>query len=142
MLGTLRKHKPGTADEILRRDSPSSGTGGFPTVAERLFVYGTLGPGGPNEHVLSQIEGNWEPGWVRGRLRHLGWGAEMGYPAIVLDERADPVLGHIFVSEKLADHWRELDAFEGEEYGRVTTTVHLADQRTVKAFIYVLREGV
>ncbi len=82
------------------------------------------------------------PDGSEGGCDTAGWGAEMGYPAIVLDERADPVLGHIFVSEKLADHWRELDEFEGEQYGRATTTVHLADQRTVKAFIYVLREGV
>lgn len=126
-----------TTVRVLRLD-----WGGFPTVAERLFVYGTLGPGAPNEHVLSKIGGKWESGWVRGRFQHLGWGAEMGYPVVVLDERADPVHGHIFVSEKLAEHWRELDAFEGEEYERVTTTVHLADQRKVEAFIYVRRGGV
>ena len=27
---------------------------------QRLFVYGTLAPGQPNEHVLGDIEGSWE----------------------------------------------------------------------------------
>lgn len=27
---------------------------------ERLFVYGSLGPGRPNEHVLAVIGGNWQ----------------------------------------------------------------------------------
>ena len=29
---------------------------------QRLFVYGTLAPGRPNEHVLSEIGGSWEAG--------------------------------------------------------------------------------
>ena len=31
---------------------------------ERLFVYGTLAPGRPNEHVLGEIEGSWEAATV------------------------------------------------------------------------------
>ena len=106
---------------------------------QRLFVYGTLAPDQPNQHVLSQIGGKWVPASVRGRLQEAGWGAEIGYPAIVLDEGADPVAGYVFVSEDLGEHWDELDAFEGEEYERVTTFVQLRDDKTVDAFIYVLR---
>ena len=32
---------------------------------ERLFVYGTLGPGRPNEHILLKIGGTWQPASVR-----------------------------------------------------------------------------
>ena len=106
---------------------------------QRLFVYGTLAPDQPNQSVLSQIGGEWVPASVRGHLQEAGWGAEMGYPAIVLDEGADPVAGYVFVSEDLEEHWDKLDAFEGEEYERVATSVQLWDDTTVGAFIYILR---
>jgi gamma-glutamylcyclotransferase (GGCT)/AIG2-like uncharacterized protein YtfP len=105
---------------------------------ERLFVYGTLAPGRPNEHVLGGIGGSWEAATVRGILRQDGWGAEMGYPGIDLDEDGDEVPGYLFSSEKLSDLWEMLDEFEGEAYARVPTTVKLADNSTVDAFIYIL----
>lgn len=107
---------------------------------QRLFVYGTLSPDGPNRHVLAQIGGDWVPASVRGHLHEAGWGAEIGYPAIVLDECADPVEGYLLVSANLAEHWDELDGFEGEEYERVVTLAKLQDRTTVDAFIYVLRK--
>ena len=42
---------------------------------ERLFVYGTLQPGQPNEHELASISGEWSKAQVRGRLVDVGWGA-------------------------------------------------------------------
>jgi len=48
---------------------------------EKLFVYGTLGPGRPNEHVLGAIGGSWESATVSGSLREEGWGAEMVQPS-------------------------------------------------------------
>ena len=39
---------------------------------ERLFVFGTLGPGRPNEQVLRDIGGTWEPATVTGTLRQEG----------------------------------------------------------------------
>ncbi|MBC3263460.1 gamma-glutamylcyclotransferase, partial [Salmonella enterica subsp. enterica serovar Javiana] len=51
---------------------------------ESLFVYGTLGPGRPNAHVLEKIGGSWTEGHVGGSLLNKGWGAEMGFPGIVL----------------------------------------------------------
>ena len=106
---------------------------------QRLFVYGTLSPDGPNRHVLAQIGGKWVPASVRGHLHEAGWGAEIGYPAIVLDELADPVEGYVLVSANLAEHWDEIDGFEGEEYERVVTSAQLQGKTTVDAFIYVLR---
>lgn len=106
---------------------------------QRLFVYGTLAPGQPNEHVLNEIEGTWEAGTVIGRLRQEGWGAAMGYPSINLDEDGDEIQGFVFSSEKLSDHWENLDEFEGEAYERVLTAVKLMDDRTVDAYIYQLK---
>jgi gamma-glutamylcyclotransferase (GGCT)/AIG2-like uncharacterized protein YtfP len=50
----------------------------------RLAVYGTLAPGCANHHELSDLSGLWIDGKVRGQLFPRGWGAEMGYPGIVL----------------------------------------------------------
>jgi gamma-glutamylcyclotransferase (GGCT)/AIG2-like uncharacterized protein YtfP len=36
-----------------------------------LFVYGTLGPGRPNAHVLEGIGGSWQEGHV-GKLAGFG----------------------------------------------------------------------
>ena len=55
-------------------------------MTERLFVYGTLGPNRPNEHILADIGGSWLNATVTGILQQKGWGAEMGYPGIVLDK--------------------------------------------------------
>ena len=109
-------------------------------MTQRLFVYGTLGPGRPNEHVLTAIGGTWENGSVNGYLRSEGWGAEMGYPGIVLDARGDEIAGFIFSSENLEHHWGALDDFEGAEYERVLTDVKVAGKTAVSAYIYVLKE--
>ena len=105
-----------------------------------LFVYGSLGPGRPNEHVLNAIGGTWEEASVNGYLKPQGWGAEMGYPGIVLDDTGDEIKGYLFCSEDLDDHWGELDDFEGEEYQRVLITVKTIDQKAAEAYIYILRE--
>ena len=110
-------------------------------MTQRLFVYGTLGPGRPNEHVLSSIGGTWEEASVKGYLKPRGWGADMGYPGIVLDDAGDEVNGYLFCSDKLDDHWHELDDFEGEEYQRRRVNVRTKDNAAVEAFIYMLRDG-
>ena len=106
---------------------------------EHLFVYGTLGPGRPNEHVLDVIGGLWETATVTGTLRSEGWGAELGYPGIDLDEQGGEVEGFLFTSENLPDQWSALDEFEGEAYERVLVKVKLKDGSIVDAFIYTLR---
>jgi gamma-glutamylcyclotransferase (GGCT)/AIG2-like uncharacterized protein YtfP len=108
-------------------------------MVERLFVYGTLGPGRPNEHVLKAIGGSWETATVTGTLRQEGWGAAMGYPGIDLNERGGEVEGFLFSSENLSSHWAALDEFEGEAYERVLTRAKLKDGGTVYAYIYTLR---
>ena len=106
---------------------------------ERLFVYGSLGPGRPNEHILAAIGGRWEAAIVTGTLWQEGWGAAMGYPGIRLGEGGHEVRGFLFSSENLSEHWAALDKFEGEAYQRVVTAAKLEDGTSVAAFIYVLR---
>ena len=105
---------------------------------DRLFVYGTLQPGGPNEYVMTAIGGNWTRASVKGRLVEAGWGAEMGFPGLVIDECGGEVAGYVFTSESLTAHWDYLDAFEGEAYERVPVTVSLAGGESVDASVYVL----
>jgi len=107
-------------------------------MTHRLFVYGTLAPGRPNEHVLADVPGDWEPATVTGTLLQEGWGAAAGYPGIVLDGRDEEVKGFLFSSESLAEHWARLDEFEGEGYERVLATVKLKDGTAVDAYIYRL----
>ena len=108
-------------------------------MVERLFVYGTLGPGRPNEHVLSAIRGSWEAASVTGTLRSEGWGAAMGYPGIHLNEQGGEVEGVLFSSENLSGYWAALDEFEGEAYERVLAKAKLKDGSTVDAYIYALK---
>lgn len=110
-------------------------------VPQRLFVYGSLQPDGPNEHVLSRLTGSWRAASVRGRLVQDGWGSALGFPGLVLDDSAAAVPGSLLSSEELASKWAELDAFEGEEYERVTAEVKLDSGESVVAQLYVLRRG-
>ncbi|MBX2877646.1 MAG: gamma-glutamylcyclotransferase [Saprospiraceae bacterium] len=105
---------------------------------QRLFVYGTLAPGKPNEHILAGINGHWQPASVIGTLHEEGWGADMGYPGIKLSKQGTLVQGLIFSSYELEQHWSRLDVFEGDAYHRVLTTAKLSDQRQISTFIYVL----
>ena len=108
---------------------------------ERLFIYGSLQPGGPNEHVLAAIGGEFEPAVIKGNLVERGWGVSMGYPGLVVDESGIDVHGHVFSSSNLNAKWAYLDEFEGEEYERIVTSVTLLSGEQVQAHVYVLRAG-
>lgn len=109
-------------------------------MSTRLFVYGTLAPGQPNEHVLADLEGDWIAASVRGFLYEEGWGAMMNCPGIVPDDAGDRVDGFLFRSAQLPDHWGRLDEFEGYEYERVMVLVHLECGNFEEAFIYALKD--
>jgi gamma-glutamylcyclotransferase (GGCT)/AIG2-like uncharacterized protein YtfP len=108
-------------------------------VRERLFVYGTLAPGRPNEHILASVSGTWEKGCVRGHLLQAGWGADQGYPGIVLDASAKRVEGFVLTSDQLCQEWARLDEFEGVGYQRVLAQVELETGSLVQAHIYQLK---
>ena len=106
---------------------------------ERLFVYGTLGPGRPNEHVLKKIGGVFEEASTTGILHQEGWGADMGYPGLTLDAEGEKIEGFVFNSENLEEHWSELDDFEGEAYQREVAMVKLRSGKVVEAFVYTIK---
>lgn len=107
---------------------------------EKLFVYGTLGLGRPNEHILTKIGGVFESASIRGTLIEEGWGAEMGYPALVLDSDGDKIEGFIFTSVNLPNHWSYLDDFEGEAYQRVIAEVITEKKLITSAYVYTLQK--
>lgn len=109
------------------------------TALHRLATYGSLAPGRPNQRQLDGLEGRWFVGHVSGMLVHAGWGAGLGYPALVLDPDGSDIKVEVFESVDLPPHWERLDAFEGPGYRCVVTTVHTS-VGDVDAFIYVLVE--
>ena len=103
----------------------------------RLATYGTLAPGRPNHHQLDELEGRWFAGHVNGMFVDAGWGAGLGYPALMLDPNGSEISVEVFESVNLPAHWARLDAFEGPGYQRVVTTV-CTSTGDVDASIYVL----
>ena len=106
---------------------------------ERLFPYGALQTGGPNEHVLSTIYGEWEPASVTGNLVERGWGAATGYPDLALDETGREIQGQVFSSPQLNRLWNSLDEFEGDEHEGVITSATLNNGARIKVQVCVLR---
>jgi gamma-glutamylcyclotransferase (GGCT)/AIG2-like uncharacterized protein YtfP len=109
------------------------------TALHRLATYGSLAPGRPNQHQLEGLEGRWFVGHVNGMLVHAGWGAGLGYPALVLDPNGSDVRVDVLESADLPAHWERLDAFEGPGYQRVVARVRTSIGE-VYASIYVLVE--
>lgn len=103
----------------------------------RLASYGTLAPGRVNSGQLDGLKGTWRTGTVRGRLVEVGWGAEQGYPGLILDPAGDVVEVALFESADLPGHWERLDAFEGSGYRRVVTRI-LTEEGDVEASIYIV----
>jgi gamma-glutamylcyclotransferase (GGCT)/AIG2-like uncharacterized protein YtfP len=107
---------------------------------ERLFVYGTLAPGRSNAHMLSHLPGSWQRATIRGHLVHAGWGAEQGYPAVVIDASGTAVEGFVLYSDALGPEWKRLDEFEGDQYQRVASQAQLEDGQVVEVYVYQLKQ--
>jgi len=105
----------------------------------RLATYGTLAPGRQNHGQLSDLPGRWLVGHVRGSLVDAGWGAELGFPALILEPDGAPVEVFVFESGALPDHWLRLDEFEGSGYRRVAVDVS-TPEGLLPASIYVLAD--
>lgn len=109
----------------------------------RLATYGTLAPGRQNHHQVAALRGRWLTGHVRGTLVEEGWGAALGFPALVLapdGTSGDDVAVHVLESADLPAHWDRLDAFEGPGYRRAVAPVHTPDG-VLHASVYVLADA-
>ena len=102
----------------------------------RLAVYGTLAPGRENAHELSALAGQWRKGHVTGQLVKKGWGADLGYPALIPDAEGERIEVMVLESYDLPEHWDRLDAFEGDGYQRVVLAVGCGGE-VIEASIYI-----
>lgn len=109
-------------------------------MVNKLFVYGTLAPGCPNEHILQNIGGSWEEATVTGVLHQKGWGSQMGFPGIIIDKKGSKIKGFLFSSNKISQYWHKLDEFEGTAYERILITVEIQNGMQLDAYIYTLRK--
>ena len=107
------------------------------TGSNRLATYGSLAPGRPNHHHVADLRGRWTEGEISGYLVEAGWGASLGFPALVLDPEGSRIGVQVLESDDLPAHWSRLDDFEGPGYERVLTTVHTA-AGDVDAYVYVV----
>lgn len=107
-----------------------------------LFVYGTLAPSRPNHHIMTPIpNGEWQSAHTFGDLLPNGWGASLGYPALIPNANGQRIDGFIFSSPELQNHWDRLDKFEGDGYDRVVITAYLENGEMVQAFVYALAQS-
>jgi gamma-glutamylcyclotransferase (GGCT)/AIG2-like uncharacterized protein YtfP len=104
--------------------------------SHRLVTYGSLAPGRPNHHHVADLGGRWFHGQVRGRLVEVGWGAALGFPALILDPDGPVIDVQVLESEALCGQWERLDEFEGPGYERVVTVIQTASGG-VEGCIYV-----
>ena len=75
---------------------------------------------------------------MRGWLVASGWGSAAGYPGLRPDPKGPEVAVQVFESDDLPAHWPRLDAFEGDEYERVTVEADVGGG-TVAAQLYALK---
>ncbi len=88
--------------------------------SRHLIAYGSLAPGAQHEDETVGLTGEWRTGWVTGMLVERGWGASLGYPALVWHPAGERrVAAHLLISADLPLHWERLDTFEGEAYRRI-----------------------
>jgi gamma-glutamylcyclotransferase (GGCT)/AIG2-like uncharacterized protein YtfP len=106
--------------------------------ADHLIVYGSLSPGGPNHGRLVPLGGTWERGWVEGEREQVGWGAELGYPALRWRPGGPHVTAHLLRSEALRARWPELDRFEGSAYCRILVPFYSDEGLRAVGYLYAI----
>jgi gamma-glutamylcyclotransferase (GGCT)/AIG2-like uncharacterized protein YtfP len=127
---------PERAAEAVRAQSE------FASAHTRLAIYGSLGPGRENEHVMTAIGGSWREGYsIAGTRLSKGWGASLGYPGVRWEAGVGRIDVSVFDSEALPLHWADLDGFEGDEYARLYVSLWRNGEATDVAFAYTIRES-
>ncbi len=97
---------------------------------ERLIVYGSLAPGGPNNFMLARLEGTWQKCAIRGCM-----GRFRGFKVFKFDPDGDEHQAWLFSSPALPRKFPDLDDFEGDEYHRILIPARVGDQE-ILANIY------
>jgi gamma-glutamylcyclotransferase (GGCT)/AIG2-like uncharacterized protein YtfP len=90
----------------------------FNDPAHRLAVYGTLAPGQANHHMIANIQGLWEDGFIVGKLHEID-----GLIAFRWKTPGDKVAIKLLTSPDFPSHWQGLDRFEGPPYRRILVPI-------------------
>ncbi len=85
----------------------------FDQPSQKLVAYGTLRPGGPNEQMLKNLGGDWQPCWIHGTIQERG-----SLSFFRWEPCANLIEAMLFTRPSLADAWEKLDRFEGSRYQR------------------------
>ena len=114
----------GVPDALVRREVESLADALF-GASQHLITYGSLMRGGRHEDELAGLHGEWHQGWITGTLVERGWGAALGYPALLWNPDSDQrVAAQLFISVDLRHCWDRLDRFEGESYRRILVPIY------------------
>ena len=105
-----------------------------------IFVYGTLQIGKQHENILRELGGNWQKGYVYGKLTNVSAGPDYGYPCLKLDKKGAKIYGMVFDSKNLEKKIKEIDKFEGKNYKRVVTEIYLENGSKIQAYLYELKK--
>jgi gamma-glutamylcyclotransferase (GGCT)/AIG2-like uncharacterized protein YtfP len=89
---------------------------------ERLIVYGSLAPGGPNAFMLAGLVGEWYRCLIRGHL-----GRCRGFKSFRYDAQGPELSAWLLSSAELPRVIQDLDDFEGEEYERIIIQARVGD---------------
>ncbi|PVZ70227.1 gamma-glutamylcyclotransferase family protein [Pelagibaculum spongiae] len=103
-----------------------------------LVVYASLAPGAVNQHILEPLDGSWSKATVVGELVENK--VDNHWAAMCLKtEQGTDIEVQLFTCDQLAEHWNEIDAFEGDSYRRLLTPITLQDGSCLLANIYTLK---
>ncbi len=102
----------------------------------KLFVYGSLGPGQSNAHLLNALAGTWKEASVTGYLQETNRARGIYYPLLRPHPEGEAVDGHVFISDALPKHWSRLDQFEGPAYTRLLTLIAYKNGQKDVANVY------
>jgi gamma-glutamylcyclotransferase (GGCT)/AIG2-like uncharacterized protein YtfP len=86
----------------------------FDRPSQRLAVYGTLTPDGPNASKLADLEGQWHEGTVHGAV-----GERDGFQEFTWLTTTEVVRVKVLSASRLTERFDELDRFEGPRYQRI-----------------------
>ena len=92
----------------------------FDRPSQRLAVYGTLTPDGPNASELAGLEGSWHEGTVHGEVEQ-----RYGFLEFNWSTAAEVVPVKVLSAPRLSERFDRLDRFEGPRYRRILVPVRV-----------------
>lgn len=103
--------------------------------SEKLLAYGSLAPGQPNHHIMSDLGGTWIDCKIKGSIMK-----NEGLQYFKWDIHGEEIDVKLFTARKLKDKWKLLDRFEGPSYRRHLIIGRLSNGNLTIANVYLAAE--